>query len=189
MHDHHNSINEHALPLDPHHNASQFSLPKPLPPSDLQRPGLPLSLSVNYLPSKFSPGVFSSAGSTRKRKGFKGIEGIMPKRGGGVEAFKSGEARMPGENDDDYDGVNTGWFGGKNAGPATGRLRWNRFKWALFVANVFVRPLSHSHSRRPLTIFTFHTAHHLFHHLYHFLPPHMVRRLDTCRRHPRRQSP
>jgi len=138
MHDHHNSINEHALPLDPHHNASQFSLPKPLPPSDLQRPGLPLSLSVNYLPSKFSPGVFSSAGSTRKRKGFKGIEGIMPKRGGGVEAFKSGEARMPGENDDDYDGVNTGWFGGKNAGPATGRLRWNRFKWALFVANVFL---------------------------------------------------
>lgn len=50
----------------------------------------------------------------------------MPKRGGGVEAFRSGEARMPTEEDEDYDGVVT------NRGFA---LRWNKFKWIMVVAN------------------------------------------------------
>jgi hypothetical protein len=35
----------------------------------------------------------------------------MPKRGGGRGAFRSGEARMPAEHDDDHDGINSGWFG------------------------------------------------------------------------------
>lgn len=66
----------------------------------------------------------------------KGIDAMMPKRGGGVEAFRSGEARMPGTNDEDYDGVSSGWFGGKGA-PHTGRkLRWTKFKWILFFANI-----------------------------------------------------
>jgi hypothetical protein len=64
---------------------------------------------------------------------------MLPKLGGGVEAFKSGEARMPGENDDDYDGVSSSWFGGRTGGHAKPKLRWNKFKWALFVANVLVR--------------------------------------------------
>jgi len=43
---------------------------------------------------------------------------------------------MPGENDVDYDGVSGGLFGGKEGGHTTPRLRWNKFKWTLFVANV-----------------------------------------------------
>lgn len=38
---------------------------------------------------------------------------------------------MPGENDEDYDGVDPGGKGGK--------LRWNRFKWILFGTNTIVR--------------------------------------------------
>ncbi|KAF8079371.1 hypothetical protein FPV67DRAFT_1403124 [Lyophyllum atratum] len=98
-----------------------------------------ISLTVNYLPSKFSTTLLSPGGSlTRKRRGGKGgLDPMVPKRGGGVEAFRSGEARMPGEGDDDYDGVQGGWFGGKEGGrTAPKRLRWNKFKWILFFANV-----------------------------------------------------
>jgi hypothetical protein len=74
-----------------------------------------LSLSVNYLPAKFSSSILSPGGAltARKRKG-KADEPNLPKRGGGLEAFKSNEARMP---------------QGKQ------RLRWNRFKWILFGTN------------------------------------------------------
>ncbi|KAH9478199.1 hypothetical protein JR316_0008652 [Psilocybe cubensis] len=105
--------------------------------------------------------------------------GIVPKMGGGVDAFRSGEARIGGRGDGDGDeygdedegaeGVNEddgmlredtgrrGWFGksGPGMGTSTGKvvggegvkitprargppkkkLRWNRFKWMLFVAN------------------------------------------------------
>ncbi|GLB43775.1 putative tetraspanin tsp2 [Lyophyllum shimeji] len=100
-----------------------------------------VSLTVNYLPSKFSSTLLAPGGSSiRKRTGWKnGLDPIVPKRGGGVEAFRSGEARMPGTGDDDYDGVQGGWFGGKNgATAAPRRLRWNRFKWILFFANLLL---------------------------------------------------
>ncbi|KAG6888182.1 hypothetical protein C0995_010026 [Termitomyces sp. Mi166 len=93
-----------------------------------------VSLTVNYLPSKFSTTLLTPGGSaTRKRKGAKGIDPIVPKRGGGVEAFRSGESRMGGPGDDDYDRV---WLG-PTKGKKT-RLRWNRFKWVLFFANVLL---------------------------------------------------
>jgi len=98
--------------------------------------GSPVSLSVNYMPSKFSTALMTP-GVGRRRKG-KGMSANVPKRGGGREAFKSGEARMPGEGDDDYDGVNSGWFGGKDGGRTKPRMRWNRFKWILFFSNVTV---------------------------------------------------
>ncbi|KAF8995819.1 hypothetical protein BDQ17DRAFT_1401227 [Cyathus striatus] len=109
-----------------------------------------VSLSINYLPHKFSSTLLSPS-SLRKRKGTKG-DGepllLLPKRGGGVEAFKSGEARMPDK-----------------------QLQWNRFKWALFVTNLILSiyslttliltlltwkpPRTHSfHSRRSLGVFT-----------------------------------
>ncbi|KIM42509.1 hypothetical protein M413DRAFT_444246 [Hebeloma cylindrosporum] len=72
-----------------------------------------LSLSLNYLPSKFSSSIIS-AGGTRFRKNARADEINLPKRGGGLEAFKSGETRMP---------------QGKT------RLRWNKFKWILFFMN------------------------------------------------------
>lgn len=90
---------------------------------------LSASLSINYLPNKFSENIV-----TNRRKGAKGWEGVIPKQGGGREAFRSNESRMPGEGDDDYDG---GWFG-KEGGRTRPRLRWNRFKWTLFVSNIIL---------------------------------------------------
>ena len=97
----------------------------------------PVSLSVNYLPSKFSNTIV-----TKRRRNGKGADYMMPKQGGGREAFKSNEARMPGEGEDDYDGVDVGLFGGKEGGRSRPKGHWNRFKWCLFVANSIVRALS-----------------------------------------------
>jgi hypothetical protein len=99
-----------------------------------------VSLTVNYLPTKFSTSMLAGGGARKRRSGKKGdpINPVMPKRGGGVEAFRSGEARMPGEGDeDDYGGL---WFGGNpgDTGPTKRKLRWNKFKWMLFLANVMV---------------------------------------------------
>lgn len=69
-----------------------------------------LSLSVNYLPSKFS--------EFRNRKlGKCDDEPNLPKTGGGLLAFKINEARMS---------------------QGEGRLRWNKFKWILFGTNILV---------------------------------------------------
>jgi len=102
--------------------------------------GSDASLSINYIPTKFSASLLNG-GSARRRKGKTGevIDPDMPKRGGGVEAFRSGEARMPGESDEDYDGVTGGWLGG---GPKPRKLRWNKFKWTLFFANVVLSTYS-----------------------------------------------
>ncbi|KAF9055578.1 hypothetical protein BJ165DRAFT_1521583 [Panaeolus papilionaceus] len=85
--------------------------------------GSNLSLSVNYLPSKFSSALMTPGGGARfrnKARGSKGDGGDaagLPKRGGGLEAFKSGESRMP---------------------QGRSRLRWNKFKWWLFFANTLL---------------------------------------------------
>lgn len=93
------------------------------------------SLTVNYLPTKFGAGLVS-----RKRYG-KELSG-MHKQGGGREAFKANESRMPGTNDEDYDGVQGAWFGHGMKKPT---LRWTKFKWIMFAGNVMVRsaPLVH----------------------------------------------
>ncbi|KAJ7618529.1 hypothetical protein FB45DRAFT_755781 [Roridomyces roridus] len=78
-----------------------------------------VSLQINYVPSKFAPS------SVRQRKALK-ASGV-PTRGGGVEAFRAGERRMPRPHDENYDGV--------DPGVQSGRARWNRFKWTLVVAN------------------------------------------------------
>ena len=70
-----------------------------------------LSLSVNYIPSKFS------RFRNRKSGKYYSVHGL-PKDGGGLQAFKTNEARMPQE--------------GK------GKLKWNKFKWVLFVTNSLV---------------------------------------------------
>jgi len=114
------------------HNFSSAPLagltPGVRPPNDSSS----VSLSVNYIPSKFSDALLSPG--ARKRKGG-GFGPNIPKLGGGVEAFRSGEARMPGASDEDYDGVQSGLLGTKDH--RTGRrMRWTRFKWILFFANV-----------------------------------------------------
>ena len=91
-----------------------------------------LSLSVNYLPTKFSDAVLYN-GLKNRGKSFP----LGPKRGGGREAFRSGEARMPGDGDEDYDGIQGSFFT-KEGGRTQPRLRWNGFKWSLFFSNVLV---------------------------------------------------
>ena len=117
-----------------------------------------LSLSVNYLPSKFSSGVLAGGeGEVRRRPPTStslddSVDLIgMPKMGGGVDVFRSGEARMGGEGDgnedeeDEEDGTTATrrWFvrGRKqNSQPLKRKLRWNKFKWTLFIANTIVSP-------------------------------------------------
>lgn len=97
---------------------------------------LSTSLSINYLPTKFSNSLV-----TKRKKNGKTVDYMMPKQGGGREAFKSNESRMPGEGDDDYDGVDAGLFGSKEGGRTKPKGHWNRFKWCLFIANTIVRTL------------------------------------------------
>ncbi|KAG8942884.1 hypothetical protein FRC04_003459 [Tulasnella sp. 424] len=87
------------------------------------------SLSINYLPSKFSrphsPGISFRKANTK---------GGLVKRGGGRDAFADGANRMPGNNDTDYEGVNVDdWFKGKKP-----TLHWNRFKWIMFFTNTLL---------------------------------------------------
>lgn len=86
------------------------------------------SLSVNYVPNKFS--MIASPGLQKRRSA---IKPPAMKTGGGREAFRSHEARMPDANDDDYDGVDN-----INLSQMRPRLRWNRFKWILFCSNFLV---------------------------------------------------
>jgi len=63
--------------------------------------------------------------------------------GGGVDAFRSGEARIggPGDDDDDEMEVENG-SGGRLFRKGTGKskkMRWNMFKWVLFCTNLVVR--------------------------------------------------
>lgn len=96
-----------------------------------------VSLTVNYLPSKFSgPGP-------RQRRIGKSQDITIPKLGGGVEAFKSGEHRIAGEGDDD-DGVQSAWLGRKAKTQSGKKMRWNKFKWVLFASNLVVRFFSSS---------------------------------------------
>jgi hypothetical protein len=100
------------------------------PSAPVTRPTSPAgsthSLTVNYLPSKFSHTLVS------RRRGYDSKEGPgMVPRGGGVAAFRADAARMPGEGDEDYDGV--------DLRPGTllpnRRLRWTRFKSILVLSN------------------------------------------------------
>ncbi|KAL6307834.1 hypothetical protein BKA93DRAFT_727107 [Sparassis latifolia] len=87
------------------------------------------SLSINYVPSRFSSAVLS--GGPKRRKNWKvGVEDVhLPKLGGGREAFRSNEPRMAAEGEDDDDVVPL------PGGRTRPRMRWNRFKWILFISN------------------------------------------------------
>ena len=69
-----------------------------------------LSLSVNYIPSKFS-------GFRNRKGGTYNDEPNLPKSGRGIYAFRSNESRMS---------------------HGKGSLRWNKFKWILFATNSLV---------------------------------------------------
>lgn len=97
----------------------------------LSRPASPssTSLTVNYVPSKFSTALVAPDTGPYRRKG-RGDPLGLPKRGGGVEAFRSGESRIGNIYDDDY---NDGYSKGKK------KMKWTKFKWILLIANTLVR--------------------------------------------------
>jgi hypothetical protein len=160
-----------APPFSSLGSASGRGSPRSLtPPSSVKND---VSLTVNYLPTKFS--LPHSAG-VHKRKG-KGAIGTaeVPKRGGGREAFRTGEARMPGEGDEDYDGVMP-----RQSGKTKPRLRWNKFKWALFLTNTIVsRDPGCRQSMVPLAETS--AAVCLFHRGAYFLPFNLVQCLEKRR--------
>lgn len=146
--------------------APQMSNPIPRDNSDLTPPTLPFgqspssnrssilslspsastkdvsaSLSVNYLPTKFSrphsPGIHNRRGPS-KIPSPDAAGGI---RGGGREAFRAGENRMPGGDDEDYDGVEVSGWGAAAGKGHKPKLRWTGFKWTLFLTNTFVSRL------------------------------------------------
>jgi hypothetical protein len=106
------------------------------------RPGTPASLSQHYMPQKFAP-----LSNIRKRGAKPSDYMQLPKRGGGREAFAAGEGRMPDAQDEDYDGVQSGWFG-KEGGRSKPSLKWNHFKWILILSNTIVRRIALPHPRR-----------------------------------------
>ena len=110
-----------------------------------------VSLTVNYLPNKFSNPTLASAGARRRNrmamaKGRRDLspgEGIVPKMGGGIDAFRSGESRIggPGDEDDEMeveDGSGSRRFQKGTREKGHKKLRWNRFKWVLFCTNLTV---------------------------------------------------
>ncbi|KAF8878723.1 hypothetical protein BD779DRAFT_1447493, partial [Infundibulicybe gibba] len=103
------------------------------PPSPTSRKTATLSLSINYQPTKFSDTLVSSSIGLRKRTGPKQFSTQIPKPGGGVQAFKDGEPRMPTINEDDSTGD---WHG--EGTPKSHRPRWTKFKWILFSANTLL---------------------------------------------------
>lgn len=91
----------------------------------------PPSLSINYLPAKFTR-LHAPGDWAHRRSG---------KQGGGRDAFAKNASRMGmmGTVDDDEGVVyQLGKGGLKKKRP---KLRWNRFKWTLFVTNTVVRCL------------------------------------------------
>jgi hypothetical protein len=117
-----------------------------------------LSLSVNYIPSKFSEFM--------NRKGDK-YEPNLQKQGGGLHAFKTKKTRIP---------------------QGKGRLRWNKFKWVLIGTNslvcFYVFPFLPCHFFH----FSYYTAHALLHRRSRHLSPNMVRRLVRRRCHTHREQ-
>jgi len=129
-------MNDHDAFLEP--PSMPFAGSASLPRTPIKASASNVSLSVNYQPTKFSPII--PPGGIRKRKGGDDVEPVIPKQGGGVDVFRAGEARMPG-----------GKF-----------MRWTKFKWILFITNLFLTGYS-------LVALV-------------FLSPNMVQCLGTCRR-------
>lgn len=132
-------LTDMQFPLEPPAPLFATDEPSSAPPSphtDTTILPKDISLSVNYLPNKFSSGLLSPTPRRRRPAKANDDHPVMHKRGGGREAFKSREPRMPAEGDEDYDGITGRWFGGKDGGHTRPRMHWNRFKWALFIANL-----------------------------------------------------
>ena len=90
----------------------------------------PSSLSLNYVPAKFTK--LHEPGQWQRRN--------LQKQGGGRDAFASDASRMGqvGTVDDD-EGITFALGKGGLKQKKRPKLRWNRFKWAILFANILVR--------------------------------------------------
>ncbi|KAK7024865.1 hypothetical protein R3P38DRAFT_2778862 [Favolaschia claudopus] len=90
------------------------------------------SLSVNYTPAKFSDALVFG-GPRRRRRGEERTPTLPTMaRGGGVDAFGKGAARMPDDRDDLHPTAHRrGLFERSEM-----RGRWTRFKTVLFIVNI-----------------------------------------------------
>lgn len=149
-----------------------------------------VSLTVNYLPTKFSnPQLVQRRRRSHRNPKSRGDlspgAGVVPKMGGGVEAFRSGEARMSGVEDDDddhhrvEDGSSSGWA---KKPPRHSKPRWNRFKWTLFFTNLIASALLPSCMRNLFS--DKHIAHDLFLRRADCMPPHLVQCMVKSGHHP-----
>ncbi|KAF8217125.1 hypothetical protein K438DRAFT_2082446 [Mycena galopus ATCC 62051] len=107
-----------------------------------ERPGS-VALSINYTPSKFSDAL--AVGPRRRRRpkdlsrnpsdsgpNATEVEKLAMARGGGVDAFRKGESRMPDDRDDLHPVTSRQGFFDR----ADMKSRWTRFKVVLFVFNI-----------------------------------------------------
>ncbi|KAI4518306.1 hypothetical protein K525DRAFT_242465, partial [Schizophyllum commune Loenen D] len=98
------------------------------------------SLRVPYVPSKFSSSIHTRAsnGHLRKRPRRDDTDIAPLRRGGGISAFRPGSQRIPQEEDEDEHNIPLELVQVKpvkRPNQRRKRKRWNRFKWALVIAN------------------------------------------------------
>ncbi|KAJ6614133.1 hypothetical protein B0H10DRAFT_2046145 [Mycena sp. CBHHK59/15] len=88
------------------------------------------SRSTTFRPNSPMPWLL---GATEAAAGVEGDRPPSMARGGGVDAFKKGEARIPEnrEDDDNPAARPKSWFDRADTG-----ARWTRFKWVLFISNL-----------------------------------------------------
>ncbi|ESK92608.1 tetraspanin tsp2 family [Moniliophthora roreri MCA 2997] len=91
-----------------------------------------ISLSVDYLSFKFPEALLAPKSQRQRGKA------AEPKRGGGIESFRSGGVKMPEEGDEECDGISGGCFGGSAATRSGKLMKWNEFKWILFIVNALL---------------------------------------------------
>jgi len=128
-HGHERDMDDLPLPSRPYTDRPNSGLSSRRSSVDSGKDGKerPASLSINYVPSKFTK--LHAPGDYAHRRA---------KTGGGRDAFGRDAQRMGmmGTVDDDEGVVfQLGKGGLKKKKP---KLRWNRFKWVLFVANTVV---------------------------------------------------
>lgn len=99
---------------------------------------------VNYLPNKFSNGVLLESFYAGRQRNHNGSMSSLPPNGNSWDSLGLGEPRPASEyslgedKDCDFrdDSSTHAWL--SNRVTKYQKLRWNKFKWILFIANVLV---------------------------------------------------
>jgi len=161
------------------HSYSRDVTPPRTPDNFLTRVDSKASLVVNYLPSKFSSGVFadSNQGYYRRGRNLTDSWGSL-KTGDGADTSRNDEADLA-EDSSTYQ-----WLHETNK-KSKRKLRWNKFKWFLFFANLSVSSNLVSSNSDNLNMKIVDCV---FSRWSRILPSYMVQYLSTRRYFARRES-